>query len=342
MRERLAKVDMGLAQTQKTLTEQESRAQMAASEQAERLQENFAIQKTQLQEMLAARMESITECLAANERSNAERLVQFQTLAQSQKAAFADLQAVAKDQGKALTEIQTRQDKISKIAAKTSRTADEAVWAAIFNNTITRSLWLKEKTFSPGRWATGYPALYAIYRVLNEARPKRILELGLGQSTRMIAQYAAAFDDVEHIVVEHDADWIRFFQNDFIFSQRTRVVQLDREMVPYKEAEEVRVFKDFRQTFAGQQFDFIFIDAPLGGDMKQYARIDVLGLLPECLAEEFALMLDDCERSGETHTIAEMERTMQAGGIIFHRGVYHGAKDFMIWTSSNQKFLCSM
>ena len=87
-------------------------------------------------------------------------------------------------------------------AADSARHASEAVWAQIFNNTISESLWLKDKTFSPGRWAVGYPYLYVMYRVLNETRPKRILELGLGQSTRMIAQYAAAFQDVEHIVVE--------------------------------------------------------------------------------------------------------------------------------------------
>ena len=81
-------------------------------------------------------------------------------------------------------------------AADSARHASEAVWAQIFNNTISESLWLKDKTFSPGRWAVGYPYLYVMYRVLNETRPKRILELGLGQSTRMIAQYAAAFQAV--------------------------------------------------------------------------------------------------------------------------------------------------
>lgn len=181
-----------------------------------------------------------------------------------------------------------------------------------------------------------------MYRVLNEARPKHILELGLGQSTRMIAQYAAAFDDVEHIVVEHDQDWINFFKNDFALSQRTEIVRLDREMVAYKEAETVRVFKGFAERFAHKKFDFIFIDAPLGGDMKQYARIDVLKLLPDCLMDRFAIMLDDCERVGERHTIAEMENVLKQNRVAFHRGVYSGAKDVMIWTSPDQKFLCSM
>ena len=66
----------------------------------------------------------------------------------------------------------------------------EVLWGEIFRDTIVNSIWLKDKSFSPGRWAAGYPFLYALYRVLDEARPKRILELGLGQTTRMIGQYA--------------------------------------------------------------------------------------------------------------------------------------------------------
>ena len=119
-------------------------------------------------------------------------------------------------------------EKARRQAADSARHASEAVWAQIFNNTISESLWLKDKTFSPGRWAVGYPYLYVMYRVLNETRPKRILELGLGQSTRMIAQYAAAFQDVEHIVVEHDPEWVEFFCNDFPLPKNTKVVMLER------------------------------------------------------------------------------------------------------------------
>lgn len=227
-------------------------------------------------------------------------------------------------------------------AAAATRSADEAVWAAIFNNTITHSTWLLDKTFSPGRWAVGYPYLYVMYRVLNEARPKRILELGLGQSTRMIAQYAAAFDDVEHIVVEHDQEWIDFFCNDFQLSSRSKIVRLDREMVPYREAEAVRVFKGFTEAFEGQKFDFISIDAPLGSDMKQYSRIDVLEILPQSLSKSFSVMLDDCNRKGELRTIDEIETKFLEFKVQYSKGKYSGKKDFYLLSSMDIKFLCSL
>ena len=124
--------------------------------------------------------------------------------------------------------------------------ASEAVWSAIFNNVISGSRWLQNTSFSAGRWAVGYQYLYVMYRVLNEIHPKRILELGLGQSMRMLGQYAAVHEKVSHFVVEHDPEWIDFFQRDFQLSARSRIIQLERKMEPYKEASAVRVFKGFK------------------------------------------------------------------------------------------------
>ena len=233
-------------------------------------------------------------------------------------------------------------EKARRQAADSARHASEAVWAQIFNNTISESLWLKDKTFSPGRWAVGYPYLYVMYRVLNETRPKRILELGLGQSTRMIAQYAAAFQDVEHIVVEHDPEWVECFCNDFPLPKNTKVVMLEREMAPYKEAEAVRVFKGFQETFQGQKFDFISVDAPLGGDMKQYARIDVLNLIPDGLGENFVIMVDDCNRIGETNTVKEIQQRLADYQIGHQTGWYQGEKISVLICPVRMGFLCSM
>ena len=233
-------------------------------------------------------------------------------------------------------------EKARRQAADSARHASEAVWAQIFNNTISESLWLKDKTFSPGRWAVGYPYLYVMYRVLNETRPKRILELGLGQSTRMIAQYAAAFQDVEHIVVEHDPEWVEFFCNDFPLPKNTKVVMLEREMAPYKEAEAVRVFKGFKETFQGQKFDFISVDAPLGSDMKQYSRIDILSILPNALMDSFTIMVDDYMRVGEQRMVQEMHDILHDNNIGYSEGKYDGTKRLYILTSENYKFLCSL
>lgn len=220
--------------------------------------------------------------------------------------------------------------------------ASETVWAEIFNNIISDSSWLSNTAFAAGRWAVGYQYLYVMYRILNEIHPQRILDLGLGQSTRMIGQYASSHENVTHFVVEHDPVWIDFFKKDFVLSERSQIMQLDREMEPYKEAAEVRVFKNFTQQFKGEKFDFISIDAPLGGDMKQYSRIDVLKLLPGCLADSFIIMIDDTQRPGEAQTVKEMKRVLEENGIAYATGRYSGVKDCTVISSINLKFVCSM
>lgn len=355
LRQETEKLQADLAAIKQAGTEQLSAIHAerdAMKQEAEKLQADLTAIKLAETERLSAlhaerdtmkRMaEELQADLAAIKQMGTEQLSALRTEQAALKELAEEQKTLVADQNQLISDAQAGQERIVQTTAKTLRAAEESVWAAIFRDSTAQSVWLRNKTFSAGRWAIGYQALYAMYRVLNEARPKHILELGLGQSTRMIAQYAAAFDDVEHIVVEHDQDWINFFKKDFALSQRTEIVRLDREMVAYKEAETVRVFKGFAEQFAQKKFDFIFIDAPLGGDMKRYARIDVLKLLPDCLMDRFAIMLDDCERVGERHTIAEMENVLKQNRVAFHRGVYSGAKDVMIWASPDQKFLCSM
>lgn len=304
--------------------------------------------RAQQQAALDKALEGQAKTLAALSQS----LEQSAAGLQKQTDALAEAFAAGREQMATRKQVETLESQTKALAntaerarsqaADSARHASEAVWAQIFNNTISESLWLKDKTFSPGRWAVGYPYLYVMYRVLNETRPKRILELGLGQSTRMIAQYAAAFQDVEHIVVEHDPEWVEFFCNDFPLPKNTKVVMLEREMAPYKDAEAVRVFKGFKETFQGQKFDFISVDAPYGADMKQYSRIDVLNLIPDGLSEKFVIMVDDTERNGETHTISEIESYLTEAQILYSRGKYSGRKDCMIVCAKQIGFLSSL
>ena len=117
---------------------------------------------------------------------------------------------------------------------------------------------------------------------------------------------------------------------------------LEREMAPYKDAEAVRVFKGFKETFQGQKFDFISVDAPLGGDMKQYARIDVLHLIPDGLGENFVIMVDDCNRIGENNTVKEIENKLIELNIPISVGKYCGRKDCSLVCVKKFTFLTTM
>ncbi|MBR3874039.1 MAG: hypothetical protein IKJ26_07685 [Clostridia bacterium] len=234
---------------------------------------------------------------------------------------------------------------IEEIKLKTiegQRFASEAVWAQIFKDTILDSKWLVNKTFSPGRWAAGYPYLYALYRVLNEAKPKRILELGLGQTTRMIAQYASAYPDIKYFVVENDPSWIKFFKNAYEKLDNTEIVQLDLEMIQFKGVDNVRTYKGFAERFENQQFDLICIDAPWAGDMLHYGRIDILSILPFCLSDNFVIVVDDYDRKTEQRTVIEIIKCLENNEIPYKKGLYRGKRDTALLCAKDQGFLASM
>lgn len=221
------------------------------------------------------------------------------------------------------------------------KSAMEAVWANVFHDTVCQSDWLTDKAFWPGRAALGYQAMYAAYRILNEIKPRHILELGLGQSTKLISQYVRHASDATHFVVENNQEWIDFFKNVYTPPRTTEIVRLDWKIVPYKDGE-VRIFDGFKERFGGEKFDFILVDAPLGADMKQYSRIDVLELLPECLEKDFVILIDDTDRSGEQNTVAEIRRVLCENGVAHREGSYNGLKNSTVICSENLGFLTTM
>ena len=236
-------------------------------------------------------------------------------------------------------------EKLTAVYQKTQdtvRNSAEAVYAHVFNNVITKSNWLKDKNFAPGRWAVGYPYLYVMYQVLNIAKPKSILDLGLGQTTKMLTQYAAANDDVEHIVLENDPDWIKVFKRKNKVSERTKIILSDIEFIKYKSDDSVRVYSSFNEAVKGKKFDFISIDGPLGGDMKKYSRIDILSVIPECLANDFVIMMHDMERQMEANTLVELQFLLKQASIKYRCGRYNGQKDTILICSEQPGYLTSL
>jgi hypothetical protein len=220
---------------------------------------------------------------------------------------------------------------------------DEICWAQVFNSTIADSAWLKDRTFSPGRWAVGYPALYLLYRILNDVRPRRILELGLGESTKMTAQYAASREDAVHAVVEHDERWLAFFKDRMgAFTPRTEIVHLDMIKRAFRDDPEVVVYDRFAETLAGRKYDFVLIDGPIGGGAKTYARVDMVDLLPDILAESFVLVLDDYNRKGEQNAAMLIRAKLQERNIPFCEAIYSGMKDVWLICSADLGFLRSL
>lgn len=250
---------------------------------------------------------------------------------------------IAEDIANLNSSVHAKQDATLYQITQAHKISKEILWAETLDRTLSGSTWFKDVSLSPGRWAVGYPYLYALYRSLNEAHPTSILEIGLGQSTNMIGQYATEFDSVNHVVVEHDQSWIDFYLSENKLSDRSKVVHLELEMKEMPECQhEVRAYKGFEDRFKEEKFDLISIDGPFGYDMKELARIDALRILPNALAPSFTIMVDDYNRKGEQNMVKLIKGALSAAGIAFSEGRYEGEKATMAICSKDRAFLTSL
>ena len=228
--------------------------------------------------------------------------------------------------------------------ANTNAMLEEIYWSQIYNNTISESKWLLNKTISPGRSAIGYNFLYVLYRVLDEMRPKSILELGLGQSTKLTSQFAG-YNKTQHVVVEHDQTWADFFKNSWNkLSNFTSIVVTDL-LTKELNGNKYYAYKDFDKLISsrGLNYSLILIDGPFGGG-GVLSRRDTLPLIPQILEKDFVIMIDDCGRPGEIKLVHDLKNKLSEHFIDYAEGFYKGVnkKDLFVIVSKNLKFLTSL
>ena len=284
---------------------------------------------------LVKESEALIEAKSKDIISEIDSLSNFDQIENNVKQAFEQIA----DQGR---ELKSAVGSATQMLEKSKGQLDEILYAENFRAMINSSEWLLDKALNPGRWAIGFPAMYVLYRVLNETKPKSILELGLGQSTKIISQYADWHEGTNHYLVEHDKNWIAAFSKQFRLSKETHLINLDCNLSSFKNIEGVRCYENFAEEFKGRKFDLIFIDGPLGSDMKYFSRIDVISILPGCLDDNFVIMIDDSERIGEKNTIQEIEKILVANNIRYYKGVYKGIKDVVVIASETWRFSTSM
>lgn len=193
--------------------------------------------------------------------------------------------------------------------------------------------------------------MYVVSRLLNEVRPGKILETGLGQSTRLIGSYVKWREkqtQIEHIVVEHDPSWIDVFCGDFETGGSTRICQRDLVQMQIRnpvsqQACATWMYQDFEPLLRGKKFDFISLDGPYGtNEPGGFSRVDILALLPQCLEPRFCLVMDDYERHGEQNTVNCIRAALRESGIAFAETVYRGEQDLYLIASADLKYLCTL
>lgn len=200
--------------------------------------------------------------------------------------------------------------------------------------------WMHNLSITAGGWAVGYHYMYVMLRILLNKKPNMILEMGLGQSSKILATYQKS-TKCHYDVIEQDEGWYQFFKSEFNLSEDINVYIRPVEQV-YNAKYEVRVniYADFNSIISDKKYELISIDGPWGSEML--SRIDILSNIPQCLEKSFCIMLDDYERDGEKNMIFELENLLQNNQIEYHKAVYRGDKEFCLITSKDNHYLCSL
>lgn len=214
----------------------------------------------------------------------------------------------------------------------------ESLKALLFQNTIMHSDWLKNPNFSPGGWAVDYGVLYTLYRILNDTKPKNIIEFGLGQSSKMLYQYMNAYPDVRVCTIEHNQEWIDFFNSEMSAAYKTNIIKKELETIDYKGCETL-TYKDLHTTTQSNKYDLILVDGPYGSE--HYSRPQIVEMVDN-LSDSFCILLDDYERGGEQEIIKELEAKLKEKQIEYRSVVYEASKQHIVICSPDKEFLTTL
>jgi len=228
---------------------------------------------------------------------------------------------------------------IKSFKSKTRREGKETNWGLCFSFAIKDSIWFKKTAINPGRWAMGFPALYALYRILNDIHPKNILEFGLGESSKFTSQYQMVFTDANLTIIEHDLTWYETFNNNiFSVSDYVSILPIVKEKWFGKKC---YTYENLMPVIKGHKYDFVIIDGPWGSN--SFSRPQIIDIIEnDLLDKQFIILLDDVERYGERQTLELIYKTLNKKGIGFNKGLYTGVKETVVITSNNYRFLTSM
>lgn len=222
---------------------------------------------------------------------------------------------------------------------------EELIYANVWHDTIKGIPWIDDTfSISPGRWAVGYNYLYVMTRILNDFKPKKILEMGLGISTSLISAYmkwqiSEKKDELEHIVLEHDANWIKFYTKSHSISDATKVKK--QNLISEKTSSGIIYkYQDISDSIRDKKFNVISIDGPFGS--YEQSRTDIIKFLPNVLEKDFCIIMDDYNRLPEKKTIQRIRDVLSECGINTCFGVYKGNCDVSVIASESNRFLCSL
>ena len=210
----------------------------------------------------------------------------------------------------------------------------EILWSQRYYHSILDSEWLLKKSISASGAAANYSFLYILFRILNDFKPTSILEIGLGQTTKLTTQYICNHNANAFLyVVEDDESWLNHYKK-HNHTPSDHIILLHKKLHDLSIKNHVtQYYQNLEHDLKDKKFDLILSDGPMGN--SHYSRGGIINIIPNCIAQEFIIIFDDYDRQGEKETIELVIQKLNENRIPFKSTVYRGIKhQYLIYSPS--------
>jgi hypothetical protein len=216
----------------------------------------------------------------------------------------------------------------------------EIEWAHIYHDSIRGRKYIEELSLNVGRWAGNYSFFYVLNRILSDYKPKSILDLGLGESSKFISAYLENYlFESNHTIVEQNEDWIDMFLLNNSLSGRSNIIYCPLKKIEIK-GYMSNSYDGFDEKIT-EKFDLYIVDGPFGSE--RFSRYNILSLVEKMeKGDEFIIIMDDTNRKGELDTVNDIRECLDLIGISYYFGEYSGNKTVSLIVSEKYKFAISM
>jgi len=213
-------------------------------------------------------------------------------------------------------------------------------WAHIYHDSIRGKEWLEKLPLNIGRMAGDYNFFYLLNRILNDYKPKNILEFGLGESSKFISEYLAnELLDSSHTIIEQDEKWKHSFEGSWSLSKRSNIIVCPVQKTHIK-GHETNSYSNLKDKI-NNKFDLYIIDGPKGSE--HYSRYDIVSLAKELeKKDEFIIIMDDYNREGEKQTIADLFQLFDKKGINAYKRNYLGTSNVILISTEKYKYATTL
>ena len=199
--------------------------------------------------------------------------------------------------------------------------------------------WSDLVIFSEGG-AANATLLNSLFKILWIIKPKNILELGSGQSSKLFSRYIQTNNE-NLTILEDNEKYYNLFKTEIPNNSNIHYLFSPLKTVSFDSIETKWYSIDLSSMNNDEKYDLILIDGPQGED--QYSRSGIIKYIMDIISiENFIIVFDDAERKGEKQTIQYLLKLFTKLQVKYMTFQIDGFKRQQFIVSMNNSFLSTL